>query len=86
MSMGDSDVEPHGSLSMKVVEGVAKQTEVDEMELPHLANVINPDALDELFESVSTENQQSSICVNFNYADHRITVRPDRTVLVDSIE
>ena len=70
-------------LSEKVVETVAEQVGVDELELPHLANVIDPDALDALFTSPPASNRSSPASVDFEYADQRVTVFADGTIAVE---
>ncbi|MFB6169905.1 MAG: HalOD1 output domain-containing protein [Haloarculaceae archaeon] len=70
------------SISIELVEAVAAELGVDELELPPLSDAIDPDALDALFES-GTGSQAALANVSFRYAERRITVYGDRTVAVE---
>lgn len=65
--------------STAVVESVAERVGVDPVDLdPPLYRAIDPDALDELLTSLSTNGKNGS--VSFTYLDFEITVRGDGTV------
>lgn len=69
-------------LSLKVLTTVAEHERGDETKLPLLSEAIDPDALNSLFASPPTEKQREPAYVNFPYADHRVVVYDDRTVVV----
>ena len=66
------------SVSQTVVMAVAEATDADPLTLdPRLCEVIDPDALERLFERDQTEVQ-----VEFTMADCRVSVRADGSVVV----
>lgn len=69
-------------LSYTVVETVAEAEAVDpvELEIP-LNDVIDPDALEALFESTNTAPRRTGQ-VTFEYAGHTVVVGSDGTVMV----
>lgn len=71
------------SVSVEVMEEVAKQTETDQLDLPPLADSIDPDALNSLFASPRAVDRQTGQ-IEFTYYGHLVTVSFDgsRTVTV----
>lgn len=66
------------SVSQKVVRAVAEATDVDPLALdPRLYEVIDPDALDQLFDEKRSEGQ-----VDFTMAGCQVSVRADDHVVV----
>jgi hypothetical protein len=65
-------------IGTRIVESVAAERDVDPLDLePPLFEVIDADALDALV-------RDSSIAVQFQYAGHAVTVRPDGEIDVES--
>lgn len=62
------------SLSFAVVEAVATCEDVSEGNLPPLADVINPEALDELFEPRADGSPRRGGMVRFEYCGHTVVV------------
>ncbi|MDT3433390.1 HalOD1 output domain-containing protein [Haloarcula sp. 1CSR25-25] len=69
--------EPDESVVMAVIQAVSDTTETMPEELPSLADVVDPDALEALFAG-----RQTSVEVSFRYAGQSVTVAGDRTVTV----
>ncbi|ELY85239.1 HalOD1 output domain-containing protein [Natrinema altunense] len=67
------------SISLRVVEALADATNTDAHELEPLYNVVDPEALDQLFQSGST----ADVSVEFEYYGVLVEVRNDGTVTVD---
>ncbi|WP_226004706.1 HalOD1 output domain-containing protein [Natrinema salinisoli] len=67
------------SISLRVVEALADATDTDAHELEPLYNVVDPEALDTLFE----RDSNVPIRVEFEYDDSSVEVRSDGTVTVD---
>ena len=61
--------------STAIVETVSARTGQSVVDLPPLYDVVDPDALDDLFTG-----RQTLGVVTFEYAGHDVTVRADRTV------
>lgn len=72
------------SLSTSVVLAVADSKGVDAIDLPPLADTLDPDALDALLKNGA--NQGSDIEVQFTYAGHDIHVRGDEELTVEPLE
>lgn len=63
---------------MRVVEAVSAAREVDPVTLtPPLSTVIDPDALNTLFETESG----SDVTIEFTYADHSVYVSADELLV-----
>lgn len=78
-----NDLQRRGSTprpSVSVVEAVAAETGADPVSLAPLYDVIDPDALDRLFDD------GASGCVEFEFCDHEVVVHADGRVLVDGSE
>ncbi|WP_339105261.1 HalOD1 output domain-containing protein [Haloterrigena salinisoli] len=67
------------SLSLSVIEALADATDTDPVELEPLYHVVDPEALDQLFQ----ETTPTTARVQFNYGDHTVEVRGDGTISVD---
>lgn len=70
---------PEVSVTVRVVEKVAEQENVDSAELPPLADVINPDALEALFDSFDNSGDTDAQ-VTFTYVGHTVHVYANRSV------
>jgi hypothetical protein len=74
---GTYQADPDQSLSGAVVEAIATNSELDALEIADefgpLYDVIDPSALDSLFQPMGTADR-SACCVTFEYADYRVTV------------
>ncbi|KAB1188656.1 MULTISPECIES: HalOD1 output domain-containing protein [Haloferax] len=75
---------PHRSVDCTdVVRAVAEREGVDPTNLePRLYDVINPDALDTLLATATTD-AQSPIIVRFEYAGYTVVVDSDGTLVVE---
>ncbi|ARS89169.1 HalOD1 output domain-containing protein [Natrarchaeobaculum aegyptiacum] len=69
----------HDSPSLRVVDAIAAVTDTDPLELEPLYSVVDPEALDRLFQS----DAGLVGCVEFEYESHIVAVRSDGTVSVD---
>jgi hypothetical protein len=70
-------------LSQCVVEAVADTTGRDPYEMEPLYEVIDPDALDRLFNQNTVRDTKSSAdCVRFRFEGCEIAVRADNQILV----
>lgn len=67
------------SLTVKVVEKVAEHENVEPAELPPLTDVINPDALDVLFDTINNPNVTDAH-LSFNYSGYTIHVYANHSV------
>ena len=72
-------------ISQTVVLAVAEATGDDAMELPPLYDTIDPDALNELFDSSTGGAITRSGRVEFTYASCDVTVHADERVAVSPI-
>lgn len=69
-------------LSTTVVSAVAEAKATDPTELPQLYDVIDPAALDAVFEPISPDRQRSSGAISFEFADLSVTVTGEGEVYV----
>ena len=69
--------------SEAVISTVAVATEQNPADIPSLYSAIDPDALDALCTSTNARPVSPDGCVRFEYADCRVTVENQGTVLVD---
>ena len=69
-------------VSQTVVLAVAEATGEDPIELPPLYDTVDPDALNELFDSDAPGAERVDGHVEFAYADCDVTVRADGRVTV----
>lgn len=74
------------SATNAVVTAVGTAAETDPLELPPLWSVLDPDALNELFDSATSDRDGDEIAIRFGYADHVVTVNGHGTVIVESVE
>lgn len=72
-------VDETGSVVVAIVEAVAEREGVDSTDLPPLQDSIDHDVLETLQQSVDDRQ-----FVRFQYAGHRITVRADGSIVVES--
>lgn len=78
-------VDCHGeSLSTAIVMTVSAATGCDCDDLPTLYDVIDPEALETVFAPLVSGKPNAQ--VSFSYATCRVTVRDDRTVVVQPTE
>lgn len=71
---------PH-SPSFRVVSAVADADDADIVDLePPLSEVVDPTALDRLFDATATSDRSGDGCVTFRYRGHDVIVRPDGDV------
>lgn len=68
--------------SATVIRAVANHAGQDPVDLPPLYEVVEPEALDKLFESLPNGVARDGGEVAFAYAGYRVTVSFDRTVNV----
>ncbi|WP_254521607.1 HalOD1 output domain-containing protein [Natrinema caseinilyticum] len=69
----------HDSISLRVIDAIANATNTDPHELDPLYYVVDPEALDQLFQS----DTSTSVRVEFEYDGRLVEVRSDGTVAVD---
>lgn len=70
-----------------VVKRVADETDVSPIELPQLNETVDPDALDDLLESVGRSNRGAWPLITFSYANRRVRMTADgRVTLSDPDE
>jgi hypothetical protein len=74
-----------GTATEAVVVTVAKASGTDPLELPPLASVLDPDALDALCGASVWNVPTDGIRVSFRYADHDVTVGSHGTVVVEPL-
>lgn len=68
--------------TVEIMAAVAAEEGVEEMALPPLASVIDPDALNELLESMD-DTEQTDARVQFEYYDYTVQITADQTIIVD---
>jgi uncharacterized ParB-like nuclease family protein len=80
----NGSVDDNSSTAIAVVEAVADQKEVDisDIETP-LAEVIDPDSLDRLWDSRRGTKRTPNGVLSFDYDGCRVTVTSDGTVEAD---
>ena len=69
-----------------VVAVVARANRCDPMTLPPLYGDIDPDALDSIFATPVAGGQPKPVSVTFEYADHVVTVRDERVLVLAETE
>lgn len=78
--MAETTLDYHcDSPSLRVVDALAAATDTDPLELAPLYEVVDPEALDRLFDADATGRAR----VQFEYDGHAVEVRGDGTVAVD---
>lgn len=71
------------SLIVEIIEAVADREGVDVTELPPLGEVVDPDALNSLFEFSEGWLPGSSVAVRFRYCGYTVVVDEDREIWLD---
>ncbi|WP_407661689.1 HalOD1 output domain-containing protein [Haladaptatus caseinilyticus] len=71
-------------LSLTITEAIIAHTDTPREELPPLYTVIDPDSLENLFANTMNGASRTTGNVVFQYAGCTVTVRADRTVVVES--
>lgn len=71
------------SASDAVVRAVADADGIDPLDAPPLYEVIDPDALDSLFDGSENGTQHTAVTVTFVYNGYHVTVQSSRTVQVE---
>ncbi|SIR67061.1 hypothetical protein SAMN05421858_3253 [Haladaptatus litoreus] len=72
------------SLSTRVLTAVADAEQCTPADLETLYNVINPEALDELFASKANGTPRTNGSVSFQYAGYQVTVSNEGAVKLDT--
>lgn len=73
-------------VSMAVVRAVSEVEGSDPTSIPPLANQIDPNALDSLFESGTIVNARNGSRFSFDYANHRVTIENGTSIAVRPLE
>lgn len=76
------EAHPRDSLIVSVLEAVASHEGVDIVDLPPLAESINPDALNELFDQ-TRDPMNATTHVSLKYCGHTVKIYPDHTIIID---
>ena len=66
-----------GNISLQIVDFVAKREHTDPLELPPLYDAVDPDALDDLFESGHQNGTAQSGRIEFQYNGYTVIVEFD---------
>lgn len=69
--------------STEVVKKVASKTGHDPTELPPLHTAVDPDALNDIFSSISDSAERPEAVITFSYAGYRIRVTQNEEVTVE---
>lgn len=78
----DQIVKPSESLSLAIIEAVAEEEGVDPVRLePPLYTVLDPDALDQLFQSNGNGTDISIEQVTLTYHGYEVTVYSDGRII-----
>lgn len=70
----DFEVGANESVSMAVVRAVSTAEETEPCSIPPLAEQLDPDALDALFEPAAGGSPRSGGRISFAFANYRVTV------------
>lgn len=76
----DTKQSDDGTVSKRVIAAVADALDVDPLELPPLYDVVDPDALDQLFDHGSPAGGNGPGRVVFTMADCEVVVHSDGSV------
>lgn len=76
----------HMQVSDAVIFAVADAEGVSPLELTPLTNVINPDALNNFIDGLSTTQETPTGFVEFEYRGHVIRVTADGTIAIDETD
>ena len=63
-----------GNISLQIVDCIAKREHTDPLELPPLYDAVDPDALDDLFESGRQNGMAQSGRIEFQYNGYVVVV------------
>lgn len=74
----DETNQSQGSVSARVIQHVAKNTEQDIVGLPPLYETIDADALERLVASAQRNN--TSLSIQFTYAGQEVTIGQDKAI------
>lgn len=66
-------------MSERVIQEIARTTQIDPFELPPLYEAIDPDALNMVIETMSNGT------VSFTYAKHEVTVSDDGSIDIEPV-
>ncbi|WP_124193121.1 HalOD1 output domain-containing protein [Natrarchaeobius oligotrophus] len=78
------DREKDYSLPIAIVKGIAALTGEQAEEIPPLHSVVNPDALDALFEPLAEENERPLGKVSFEYYGFEISVYASDVICINT--
>ncbi|WP_458190416.1 HalOD1 output domain-containing protein [Haladaptatus sp. NG-WS-4] len=73
-------------LSVSIIEAVHAQTEQERDDLPPLYDVLDPDALVNLFTITAGETERTNGEVRFRYAGQWVTVAAGHSITVESLD
>jgi Halobacterial output domain 1 len=73
------------SITVLIHEAIAAREGTNSGDCPPLFEVINPDALDNLFAPTQAGSERHGT-VTFQYCEYRVTVTGDRTISLDPID
>lgn len=73
---------PPSTPVVQIMEAVAAEAGDDEMALPPLADVVDPDALVTLLDSMD-EADQANAHIQFEYCDYTVQITADHTITID---
>ncbi len=77
-TLTSSKVDDIGNVTEDVVEIIADIEGIDPTELtPPLYSVIDPDALNSLFQSSASDDLSPSVCVSFQYCGYEVHIESD---------
>ncbi|OVE83165.1 HalOD1 output domain-containing protein [Natronolimnobius baerhuensis] len=78
---------PGDSPSMRIVQQIADSSAVDPLDLePPLHEILDPEALDSLIESMAQQPAPAGASLEFVYREHRISVDGTGSVTVTAVE
>lgn len=77
------DIRPAESVSEAVVQAVSSAEDRPPRALPSLYSVVNPEALDALFQDKDARDTDERNRVSFQFSDSTVTVRADRCIQVE---
>ncbi|WP_458191143.1 HalOD1 output domain-containing protein [Haladaptatus sp. NG-WS-4] len=72
------------SIAFLILEAITAREEINPDDCPPLYDVIDPDALDNLFTPTQTGSERHGKVI-FQYCGYRVTVAGDRTISLDPL-
>ena len=72
------------SIAVLILEAITAREEINPEDCPPLYDVIDPDALDNLFTPTQAGSERHGK-VTFQYCGYRVTVAGDRTISLDPV-